>query len=408
MAADSSALLVSPLLVIGILPSDSSRRRGTAATCREHARATWLTAVTDEVVARFVHPIPPRSGRKKPRRRLTGQQGLEQTEEQRLQREASTHGDVIGLPVPTATACTCHELVHAWFVHAVAHWPTARYIGKTEDDVFISLPALRFELARLPGSEHGHANVWWGLMAWTGNGDLEHLRAGCWGGGFEDDPMLTEKGMRKTVGMERGCAEGAKPLAPATTHEVDIRSSRLASSMASCDFPRRWLASMGSDGRKCPNDCAAIQGLWLNHCLRRNVTLAHATWSKVHSNSLDNGWRPFAPPSNLSVVLDMNLGDKKLRQLVTDSGAAAPWKRVAAVMGASAASLFPPLLYAYDPTRQAGSPLLMTALNPRVAELHHTTCRWGGCHPSRGEAAVQWPAWLASSSSMSVGALGLS
>ena len=171
---------------------------------------------------------------------------------------------------------------------------------------------------------------------------------------------------------------------------------------------------MGSE-RRCPNDCAAVQGLWLTRCVNRSVTIAHATWSKVHSNAADNGWRPFAPPSNLTVVLDMNLGDKKLRALAAESGSDAPWARAAAAMpmatsgsAYAAATAFPPLLYEYTPTRRAGSEPLMAPLNPRVAALHHTTCRWGGCHPSRGEAGLSWPAWLASGAPQtSTEALGL-
>lgn len=176
--------------------------------------------------------------------------------------------------------------------------------------------------------------------------------------------------------------------------------------------------------------CAVVQGLWLTQCGRGNVTLAHATWSKVHSMSLDGGWRPFAPPGNLTLALDMNLGDKKLRraagasnrrpqrrwvtlglsrqgfwlppvrwrrQLASDEGGMAPWKRAAAAMAVATRrrSAFPPLLYEYDPRRTAGAPL-MRPLNPRVATLHYETCRWGGCHPPRNEPYVEWPAWGAS------------
>ena len=73
-------------------------------------------------------------------------------------------------------------------------------------------------------------------------------------------------------------------------------------------------------GRRCPNDCAAVQGLWLTRCVSRNVTLAHATWSKVHSNSFDAGWRPFAPAGNLTLALDMNLGDRKVGRDVGVAG----------------------------------------------------------------------------------------
>ena len=283
------------LLVLGILPSDATVRGGRQAAqrIRHGAMQTWLQHATSDIVARFVYAAPSAdSGKRWRRRRLALP-------------SASPSEQSVTLQTPNDSVCSCAELTLQWFAHALEVWPSARFYGKTEDDVMISLPALRFEVSRLAPD----GRLWWGLMAWTGNGDVDHPRVGCWAGGFEDDPVLTPKGVRGTLGKERACPDGARPVAPSPTHEIDIRSGALARDMASCTYPRAWLLAMGR-GRRCPNDCAAVQGHWLTRCLTRNVTLAHATWSKVHSNSLDNGWRPFAPPSNLTVVLDMNLGDK--------------------------------------------------------------------------------------------------
>ncbi len=342
--------------------------------------------------------------RKQPRRRLTD--SLQQ-EQQQLDQEASHHGDVLGLQTSSVSDCACLELLHAWYKHALDAWPKARFYGKTEDDVLINLPAMRFELVRLARLASVRP-LWYGLMAWTGNGDTEHLGVGCWGGMFEDDPTLSPKAVRGTLSKEHGCANGAKPIVPAPTHEIDIRSASLARLLAasSCEYPRRWLDAMG-DGRRCLNDCAGVQGHFLARCVKENVTLAHATWSKVHSNALDNGWRPFAAPSNLTLVLDMNLGDKKAKALATELGPRVLWQRAAAALAPVTATAFPPLLFEFDPMRQAGDAQLMAALNPRVAKLHYRTCQWGGCHPSRGEAAVEWPAWLTSAPTASKEALGL-
>ena len=88
--------------------------------------------------------------------------------------------------------CWCAALLDAFFRHALSSWPTAAYIGKTEDDIFVALPALVWELDRLPAQQR----LWWGLMAWTGSVDADEAnkRQGCWGGGFEDDPVLSDKG----------------------------------------------------------------------------------------------------------------------------------------------------------------------------------------------------------------------
>ena len=117
----------------------------------------------------------------------------------------------------------------------------------------------------------------------------------------------------------------------------------------------------------------------------------------------------------------MNLGDRRLRQLASEQGAAAPWDRAHEALRATRSTAFPPLLYSYDPSIRAGAPRLLEArrrpgrrdlgsarrisanlgesrrfqqaLNPAVAREHYATCRWGGCHPSRGEAAVEWRPW---------------
>ena len=369
-----------PLLALGILPSKyHANHAADAMSHRRAARRTWLASPPAGVVWRFV--LAPVAARRRQRRRLE-----------------STSDDVIELPTPLRSSCGCAELVHAWFSHALAHWPGVAYLGKTEDDIMVSLPAVLFDVRRLASVNSAHAAVWYGLMAWTGNGGVSHPRVGCWAGMFEDDPTLSAKGVRGTLGKERQCPDGARPVAPAPTHEIDIRSASLARLMVTeqCAYPTAWLKAMNEGSRRCPNDCAAVQGLWLRKCAGSvdNVTLAHATWSKVHSNSYDGGWRPFAPPSaNLTAVLDMNLSDKKLRQLANEQGAMAPWRRAADAMLGAQSSAFPPLLYAYRPARADGEARLLTALNPSVAAHHYATCRWGGCHPSRGEVAVEWAGW---------------
>ena len=201
MAADLSLELGQQLLVLGILPSDATLRSKTASTNPVHARRTWLAhAAALQVTARFVFPTPHEelsdSHHHMPRR---GQRRL------RVEPPPPTGDDVLLLP--TTSACVCAELTHAWFAHSLAAWPAASFIGKTEDDVFIALPALRFELGRLVG--YARDALWWGLMAWTGNGDIGHQRTGCWAGGFEDDPVLSAKGVRPTLGKER--AESPSP-----------------------------------------------------------------------------------------------------------------------------------------------------------------------------------------------------
>ena len=372
----------SPLLALGILVSESSQDDWHVGVAnRRAARRTWLQSpLPRNFVYQFAIPAEEAAQRKTLRRRLA-----EPQRHHALERE-KRGGDLVLLQVPGARTCSCAALVSAWFAHAMQRWPTAVYFGKTEDDILIALPPLLFELARLPAARP----LWWGLMVWTGSMAIDATKpAGCWGGAFEDDPMLTAKGVRQTLAKERGCPTAAQPLSPAPTHEADIRSAPLARLLDQCAYPGQWLQSMRRLRlRRCPNDCAAVQGAWLGRCTSGNVTLAHATWTKVHSNSADNGWRPFAPPANLSVVLDMNLGDKKLKRDLRGA-----WDTAARLMAPTRTTAFPPLLYSYAPARRMGDADMLRLLNPQVAALHFRTCRWGGCHPSRGDASPIMDSW---------------
>jgi hypothetical protein len=395
------------LLVLGILPSEKTYDdwRAAAASRRSQRRTMLAPPQPEGFAYRFVLSsrlsMPPSLGRRRHRRLARGTASASAESplqrQQAIEREQRVHGnDLALLDMPHGSLCSCSELVHAWFTFALERWPAARFFAKTEDDIFIALPRLFFDLLRLPA----HLPLWYGLFVWTGSTyDTAATKpVGCWGGAFEDNPAMTGKGMRATLGKERGCPDGARPLAPAPTHELDLRSRPLAQALARCSYPGAWLRFASSGGparlRRCPNDCAAVQGAWLTRCAasHANVTLAHATWTKIHSHSVDNGWRPFAPPSNLTVVLDMNLGDKKVRQDVRGA-----WDHAQAVLGgAKHAPAFPPLLYDFDPRRPSGALPTVTPLNPKVAEMHAEVCRWGGCHPSRGEASPIWPGWAKS------------
>ena len=389
------------LLALGILPSEKTFDdwRAAAANRRSQRRTFLAPPQPHGFVYRFVLPrfvLPRQRRRRLARGAATAAADEAQHRQQAIAREQWAHGnDLEVVDMPHNSLCGCSELVHAWFDHALERWPAARYYAKTEDDIYIALPRLSFDLARLPA----RLPLWYGLFVWTGaTYDTAATKAvGCWGGAFEDNPRMTAKGMRATLGKERGCPEGARPLAPAPTHELDLRSRALARALSQCSYVSQWLrfASRGGPARlrHCPNDCAAVQGAWLTRCAapHTNVTLAHATWSKIHSNSADNGWRPFAPPANLTVVLDMNLGDKKVRQDVRGA-----WDHAHTVLGRTGTSSFPPLLYDFDPHRPPGALPTATPLNPRVAEMHAEVCNWGGCHPSRGDASPVWPGWAAS------------
>ena len=85
---------------------------------------------------------------------------------QELKVEAERFGDLWVLPhVLDGPACnkqcSCIEKQHAWFTRALREWPDALWFGKTEDDCYINLRQLLFDLDRLeprhaesPSSSH--------------------------------------------------------------------------------------------------------------------------------------------------------------------------------------------------------------------------------------------------------------
>ena len=375
-----------PALVLGVCPAERPGDWHVHASWRDFARATWVRSAPSDVLVRFVlpRPLPVASG--KQRRRGAPKANATQLEAD-IADEQLRHGDILQLDALSGP-CAHAALLQSWFVTAVRHWPDALFYGRTEDDVYVQCTGLMYDLARVSARY-----LWLGLFAWTGNGEGE----GCWGGAFDDGAAYPAKTNAQLLAKERRCPASAAPLRPSPTHEIDVRSAPLARAFATCKHPVRWLErqrGVRKDVRRgldCANDYSAVQGLWCAHCVHAPVTLAHLTWTKVHSNAADRGWRPFAAPSNTTLVLDMNLRDRKIRTNV--SGA---WASAHAVMAPTASSSFPPLLYAYDPMRQAGDAPFVVPLNPGAAAMHHETCRWGGCHPSRGEAVPTWPGWQSS------------
>ena len=59
--------------------------------------------------------------------------------------------------------CACIEKQLSWFVHALATW-RAQWYGKTEDDTYVNLPALQFDLLRPELHRSISPHVVYGLM----------------------------------------------------------------------------------------------------------------------------------------------------------------------------------------------------------------------------------------------------
>ena len=126
----------SPLLVLGVLPSEKQHVNWSSEVARAAARATWQTLPAPSVLLRFVL-------------RDEGEVSDERA------------GDIVRVPLPPRSTCVCAELTHAWFVHALRTWPTAKWYGKTEDHIYVQTSVSSSRLTRRPlspaGAPHGHS-----------------------------------------------------------------------------------------------------------------------------------------------------------------------------------------------------------------------------------------------------------
>ena len=70
-----------------------------------------------------------------------------------LRGEISRLGDIVQLDAldgpGISVACSCVEKMTAWIRHALRTWPSARFVGKTEDDTYLQLTVLQAELQAL-------------------------------------------------------------------------------------------------------------------------------------------------------------------------------------------------------------------------------------------------------------------
>ena len=223
----------SPLLVLGVLPSEKQHVNWSSEVARAAARATWQTLPAPSVLLRFVL-------------RDEGEVSDERA------------GDIVRVPLPPRSTCVCAELTHAWFVHALRTWPTAKWYGKTEDHIYVQTSVSSSRLTRRPlspaGAPHGHSchrhgpgrshsswavapapskppasppvtlprlrtcaptrsqvlqwelerlphaqPVWLGLFFYSSVGGARRPDAGCWGGQFEDDATASGKTTQQLV-----------------------------------------------------------------------------------------------------------------------------------------------------------------------------------------------------------------
>ena len=113
---------------------------------RHMLRKTWLPSASSELLTRLV---------------MRGQNASREVID-----EAARLNDIVFLPSPASLSKTVGPIQSTWmwFKCATSAWPSATFIGKTEDDIWVHLPSVVHSLRasrRLPDANG--REIYWGL-----------------------------------------------------------------------------------------------------------------------------------------------------------------------------------------------------------------------------------------------------
>lgn len=320
---------------------------------------------------------------------------------------------------PVNKQCSCIEKVHYWFVWALRRWPRAQFYAKTEDDTYVNIEQLRFDLAR--PAVRTAAHLIYGLLnicaspASVGEmssggpngstcflGDFEGLRLGVGKDhSLHKQPLSNHGSLRKSHCPET-VADGAPPM-PFPTGPLMVLSPDLARALfVDCAHVKDFMAAGRASNRRagmCASDdpllrhslgaftCDCVLGGWLGRCAS-SATLAHMTWTKGHHWARDGGGAGWVQASASSLAVHW------LKKPHTNQ-----WAEVHRASSASNVTHFPPLLWHAQWTVRQPIPSL-TFLHTHEHRWYSSRCvsrrtdnplwreqyKGFGCHPSRG-----WP-----------------
>mmetsp|Transcript_36050 Transcript_36050/g.117317 ORF Transcript_36050/g.117317 Transcript_36050/m.117317 type:complete len:354 (-) Transcript_36050:31-1092(-) len=194
--------------------------------------------------------------------------------------------------------------VDAWYRHALARWPSAHWIGKSEDDALVRVSALARDLAALDATQPWY----YGIMAWIGLCDSEapacdSAPTGCCLGACFAGPLQRVHTNSSACMSGRCSPPGCRPKPPAAARRrscppqpcaealvvpfaigpVEVRSAPLARAVAECSTSGRYFASLSVAGETLREDFSSMdgnQGLPLARCVPR-LRLADATWKRM-------------------------------------------------------------------------------------------------------------------------------
>lgn len=289
--------------------------------------------------------------------------------------DGSTYGDVLYFGTDggswNSKHCSCSEKTRFWFQYALRRWPLAPWIGKTEDDTFISLHLLLFDLSRR--SMRAHPLTMYGLMNLCTATHYASSATGCFLGDFEHQSQLS---MALTQHAHGKCQK--QPPVPFPTGPLAVMSAGLARAIfEECAYMREYEAAAARlaarhGGGGCAhsnvrgtfldnNACDCAVGGWVQRCVR-NATLASMTWSKGHHNAQTGGGMGWVRPDNHSVAVHW-----------LKSPAEGPWETARNATASTESTPFPPLLWAYSNNPAEATPSTPPSTSPVCGRGHALT-----------------------------------
>ena len=155
---------------------------------------------------------------------------------------------------PNDKHISCIQKVRWWYSYALEKWPNAKYFAKTEDDTYVEINKLIFDLKYLDST----SRVVYGLIDFIGEnnqflGDIEH-------GGYP---------------------RSRTQVHPFPTGPLAVFSKSLATDMfTNCNYIKPFPNT--SKGKRCfvvgkhmlqGKSCDGILGMLMGNCVRKNITL---------------------------------------------------------------------------------------------------------------------------------------
>ena len=293
--------------------------------------------------------------------------------------------------------CSCSEKTRWWFGYAIRRWPSASWVAKTEDDTFLHLGKLLFDLARTamrsqPFTMYGLLN----MCTCPSAGPRDARATGCFLGDMEhaDDVERAMKKHRRMVGACRSQVPTPFPTGP-----LAVLSAPLVRQVFErCGYMREYAnqamalqqptstagetdtEQAAGGGSGCltrlvrqtfleRNACDCSVGHWVQRCVQGNVTLASMTWTRGHHFAHHAGGMGYVAADAQSVAV---------HHLKT--GAAAPWHETHNASRANDTTAFPPLMWRWSNPSTGerfvrDEPPRLTSMQPALQRWYTRVCR---------------------------------